>query len=1611
MTDRKVDCIVVSGLSSHPFGSWKDRGGHFMWLVDDVDCISPNVRLLLYGYDTSLLASKSFQGVADIGERLSNSVRSIRARPSIEPRPLVFIAHSLGGLVVKETVCHMAKADPASAMCIYGLVFFGVPHRGLLVEPWLRMVHNQPNKKLIENLRLESPYLQSLDKNFREAFIWEASNVISIYETMESKTVIEETPGNWKRSGDTEVLVPPSSARGSWPECAWEVSIGVNRSHEDLPKFRGAFDEDYLALRPHLDNIWSLSITTIRKRSDTYRQAPSSIYGGPEDLRQNQRTLATDTANEKVIRGLQILWPSVEIEERVEIPTLIDVIAIHGLGGHALKTWTDGEKLWLRDLLPWDIPEARVLTFGYDSSFIFRGAKADISGFALQLLESIRQLHQSNKTKKTEENRKAIFICHGLGGIIFKQIFLEGDKNPTRYNRICKSVAGVIFLGTPHHDASVDYWSTLLNKLARLYRGQSELLNNPEAKSLELGGICSKFVEKYSMRLRIFSLYERLVVPGHDSLIVDDYCAKLHVQNEVSLPLDADHQSTCRYLTNSSPDYLTFRSCISELMDEMTNEQTFWNSSQHEFISQLRPIDAIIMLDLIPSPWGNSSKWLLSHADFQSWTSLRGRQVVWIYGPPGSGKSVLMRSVVSYLLKKSESEAKGPIIGKPLYFFFDDSDLRRKTSDAFIRSILDQILSDSQTAFMIKYLDGFLIDLDHRQKTIGNDLNEEDLWKCLSIILERESGVMFQLVVDAVDESLRHTSGSATTIIDQLERLIYLDMGNRVRIMISNRTKPSHEFRGADIAAIDVDNVLTQNNVYSFVRAQIHKSAKRPFRSISSGESLERTILGISRGNYLHAKLACEQFSNKMDAWSEEEIQGSLMQPNAISYSLVTAYCKLLKGIPGPYRKKARAAFAILRISQAKLTSHQLAFLACLSHHLPLQVDATSYQGHNVLRKLNAQCADLENYIREACGYIIHVSKDDAVDFTHVSAKNLFVESSEQLDPECRQVLVDYIISDPTAHAMMHEICMAIFWLEQRNSKQRETIVHDVRGKRKSHLNTLSSDSISMQEAEQLRQLLVLQAESFGRTPCFVYALRYWITHFEAATPSADKDNALALFLPTVSSYYQHLLWFEIYPIGPYTHLTTYGSTHASSPSVARGMFRLLTVGDCPRIVKTLLVDGVNPDSIQCPKDAITLLSWAIICNREESFRVLLRNDNINVNYGDPLRPKPLHYAAQSKNLFFLQRLLEYPRVNVNILADTGSPLHAAMRAKNVAAVEILLNHPYIDIWSKSQDNKTPYAMAFHNNIWESVLRRMLEIDSTKALTKDISEISQFLMAGVHSWTDVEEEIISSDPKQLFAVDPCTGMNAFVFYAYFGRREKLIWILDRLPSRNLPFRNESENYDLQHLCANQNWEDIVHRLRRDHDMTSLPSDHAGRTLLHWAMDHNWDINKIDNLADFCASNLNVRDRDGLTAIHLAVSNRNMAAIKRLVSSGASYSLKDKNGMTPAHLAADMGYRAALEYFIDRPQNEFFRTATKASLLHLVALWFDGSLVKRLVKSKGALVNVVDKNRRIPLHYAAMNNNFSAAKQLVALHSIIDAKDASVSRTKRRRYCPPGNNGI
>ena len=112
------------------------------------------------------------------------------------------------------------------------------------------------------------------------------------------------------------------------------------------------------------------------------------------------------------------------------------IIAIHGLDGHREDTWTaENGTLWLRDCLSVDIPNARILVYGYDADTrsrecvstqtIYQHADKLVKSAARERIDAPRV---STRTLPAEEiplkpsQRPIIFIAHSLGGIVLKQV-------------------------------------------------------------------------------------------------------------------------------------------------------------------------------------------------------------------------------------------------------------------------------------------------------------------------------------------------------------------------------------------------------------------------------------------------------------------------------------------------------------------------------------------------------------------------------------------------------------------------------------------------------------------------------------------------------------------------------------------------------------------------------------------------------------------------------------------------------------------------------------------------------------------------------------------------------------------------------------------------------------------------------------------------------------------------------------------------------------------------------------------------------------------------------------------------------------------------------------
>lgn len=105
LTDSRI--VAISGLGGHAFGSFKQRGGDHMWLRDSLpgdittqDKERPIARVMTYGYESTVTKSDNFQNIEDLAIGFYTTLLALVDNQTA--RPILLIAHSLGGLIVKQ---------------------------------------------------------------------------------------------------------------------------------------------------------------------------------------------------------------------------------------------------------------------------------------------------------------------------------------------------------------------------------------------------------------------------------------------------------------------------------------------------------------------------------------------------------------------------------------------------------------------------------------------------------------------------------------------------------------------------------------------------------------------------------------------------------------------------------------------------------------------------------------------------------------------------------------------------------------------------------------------------------------------------------------------------------------------------------------------------------------------------------------------------------------------------------------------------------------------------------------------------------------------------------------------------------------------------------------------------------------------------------------------------------------------------------------------------------------------------------------------------------------------------------------------------------------------
>lgn len=198
--DTVLDVVFVHGLDGDARKSWSGKQKDSFWpewLAQDV----PGVGVWSLGYDA---ASSRWLGHAmPIQDRAINLLAQLENH-SIGQRPLCFVTHSMGGLVVKEMLLHAAEGRAgyiAFATATRGVVFLATPHIGsdIAAKAVVRALSAVFRKTpVVDALERNGAHLRQLNDRYRD---WVAQAEVHVehqvfYETQSTRGVQVVDPGS-----------------------------------------------------------------------------------------------------------------------------------------------------------------------------------------------------------------------------------------------------------------------------------------------------------------------------------------------------------------------------------------------------------------------------------------------------------------------------------------------------------------------------------------------------------------------------------------------------------------------------------------------------------------------------------------------------------------------------------------------------------------------------------------------------------------------------------------------------------------------------------------------------------------------------------------------------------------------------------------------------------------------------------------------------------------------------------------------------------------------------------------------------------------------------------------------------------------------------------------------------------------------------------------------------------------------------------------------------------------------------------------------------------------------------------------------------------------------
>ncbi|MBP2159330.1 MULTISPECIES: ABC-three component system protein [Asticcacaulis] len=189
--DAIADIVFVHGITGDATGTWTHSNNEFWpsWIAADF----PECNVYSIGYNSALFIDLIKGDGASLNDQASMMLDRLVSREKFE-RPVVFICHSLGGLIVKQLIRSSEGATNAKKRticdCVKGIAFIATPHQGAQLASIVNAIGGVVTSKALKNLQYASDPLLDLGSWFSGYAVKKKIPISGYYETQKYKAAL-----------------------------------------------------------------------------------------------------------------------------------------------------------------------------------------------------------------------------------------------------------------------------------------------------------------------------------------------------------------------------------------------------------------------------------------------------------------------------------------------------------------------------------------------------------------------------------------------------------------------------------------------------------------------------------------------------------------------------------------------------------------------------------------------------------------------------------------------------------------------------------------------------------------------------------------------------------------------------------------------------------------------------------------------------------------------------------------------------------------------------------------------------------------------------------------------------------------------------------------------------------------------------------------------------------------------------------------------------------------------------------------------------------------------------------------------------------------------------